>query len=111
MTLEQFGKVVPNDWPLKVPAKFMLAGKARDYWYVENEATGNRGRAPVFVGEGAGHKAIRRLYRKYGHLVTQGQCRYAFQAQQEQSRKNAIEFRRAVALDLAAGRISIKEAG
>lgn len=107
VTEQQFGKVVPNDWPLKVPAKFMLAGKARDYWYIDNEANGIRGKAPVFCGEGAALKAIRRLYRRYGHLVTLGQCRHAFQSQKKDSERHAEEFHAAVAYDMAVGRARV----
>jgi hypothetical protein len=94
VTLSQYGRPVPNDWPLKVPAKWMIAGKARDHWYIDHLGT-----APVFRGKGACEKAIAKLYRQHGHTVTPGQCRYALRAQARRSKETRRRFIIAVYMD------------
>jgi hypothetical protein len=104
VSIAEFGRVVPNDWPLVVPAKFMLSGKARDFWYIHN-----MGKSPVFRGAGAAEKAIRKLYREFGHLVTRGQCRYAYATQKQRSIRRRLEFHQAVAWDVLAGRMRVRD--
>ncbi len=94
MTVKEFGMPVPNDWPIQVDARFMLSGCARDYWYVNNS-----GRSPVFRTELAAARAIGKLYREFGHLVTSGQCTQAYNDQRIRSLENTRSFRLAMARD------------
>jgi hypothetical protein len=71
ITVEQFGHVLPNDWPFVVPCKFILSGPVveRGYWHAANP-----GKAPWFRTEGAARKALAKLYRLHAHEVTADQA-------------------------------------
>lgn len=101
VTPAQFGRAVPNDWPLRVPAQWMIEGKARDFWYGSRHDTGH---GPCYRTAAKATRVIRALHREFGAGVTLGQCRYATRSQRAASARRAAEFRRAVALDVAAGR-------
>lgn len=96
VTLDQFGRVIPNDWPLRVAAKFRLAGMAKELWY-----TDHMGHAPVFISEGAATKALRKLYRQFGHTVTAEQCEAVFTDQQTRSEESARLFAEAWEIETA----------
>lgn len=101
-SIDDFGRVGENDWPLRVPAKFKLFGSVveRGFWHAENP-----GKAPVFCGEKAARKALARLYRKHGRQVTVDQCRDDMAESYRRTLRNRGEFLMAVAHDMAAGRI------
>jgi hypothetical protein len=88
VTLEQFGRVILNDWPLRVRARLMLDGKAREFWY-----QANAGKAPWFGGAGVAEKALRRLYRQFGHLVTAAECEDSYAAQAREREESQIAWR------------------
>lgn len=58
MTLEAFGCVGPNDWPLAVPCKWKLYGAAADHYRDRFR------KAPVFRTENAAMKMLKRLFRE-----------------------------------------------
>ena len=58
MTLEEFGHVGPNDWPLVVACKWKLYGAAADCYRDKYQ------RAPVFLTANAATKMLKKLYRE-----------------------------------------------
>ena len=58
MTLEAFGQVGPNDWPLVVPFKWKLYGVAADRFRDKYR------KAPVFRTENAAMQMLKKLYRE-----------------------------------------------
>ena len=59
MTLEEFGRVGPNDWPLVVPCRWKIYGAAADHF---RDAFS---KAPVFRTANAAKKMILKLYREH----------------------------------------------
>ncbi len=62
MTLEAFGCVGPNDWPLVVSFKWKLYGEAADHFRDKFR------KAPVFRTENAAMKILKKLYREQSCL-------------------------------------------
>ncbi len=62
MTLEAFGHVGPNDWPLVVSCKWKLYGVAADHFRDKYR------RAPVFWTANAAMKMLKQLYREQSCL-------------------------------------------
>lgn len=58
MTIESYGQVGPNDWPLVVPCKWKLYGAAAD------DSRNKFRKAPVFRTANAAMKMLRKLYRE-----------------------------------------------
>jgi len=58
MTLEAFGQVGPNDWPLVVPCKWKIYGEAADHFRDKFR------KAPVFRTANAAMKMLKKLYRE-----------------------------------------------
>lgn len=58
MTLEAFGCVGPNDWPLVVPCKWKLYGVAADQFRDKYH------KAPVFRTQNAAMTMLKKLYRE-----------------------------------------------
>ena len=58
MTLEAFGHVGPNDWPLVVTCKWKLYGAAADHYRDKYH------QAPVFRTANAANKMLKKLYRE-----------------------------------------------
>ena len=59
MTLEEFGQVGPNDWPLVVACQWKLYGTAADCYRDKFS------KAPVFRTANAATKMLKKLYRDY----------------------------------------------
>ncbi len=64
MTLEEFGCVGPNDWPLVVPSKWKLYGPAADHYRDKYH------KAPVFRSENAAINVLKKLYRSHCRMNT-----------------------------------------
>ena len=64
MTLEAFGQVGPNDWPLVVACKWKIYGAAADCY------RDKYGKAPVFLTANAATKMLKKLYRETQPMKT-----------------------------------------
>ncbi len=64
MTLEEFGYVGPNDWPLVVACKWKIYGTAADHYRDKYQ------KAPVFRTANAATKMLRKLYRETKPMKT-----------------------------------------